>query len=111
MMSDEERDALAAMDEPIIVYRGFTDFEGEEEEFDSRVDGLAWTVDLERATWFAKRYAYKGRSQVAKGLVHHQDVVGYFTGRNESEIVVKDLGSVRVTEYIDETDETEEAAP
>jgi len=54
--------------------------------------GMSWTTDLERARWFAARYAVRHRA----GLVFAVDVepsavlalVGDPGGRNESEVVV-----------------------
>lgn len=92
MMSDEDRAALAAMDDPITVYRGFTLGVNEE--------GLSWTTSLERATWFAKRFNHKGDAEVVQGEVARDDVVAYFTRRGESEIVVGDLDVVQFVDYL-----------
>lgn len=48
--------------------------------------GLAWTLDADRARWFATRYGRSGR--VVTASVSASQIFGYFTGRNESEIVV-----------------------
>jgi hypothetical protein len=54
-------------------------------------EGLSWTLDRRKAVWFAERYAgVEGRDSptVLTGIVRYLDVVGYFTGRGESEFVV-----------------------
>ena len=51
--------------------------------------GWSWTTDPDKAEWFARRFAVRGKECfVAEGTVSKQYVIAYFTGRNESEIVV-----------------------
>ena len=38
--------------------------------------------------WFARRYAYQGQPMLAKMEVNKSDVLAYFNGRKESEIVL-----------------------
>ena len=92
-MSDEEAAALASMPDPISVYRGAAE--------DVNEDGLSWTVDRERAEWFARRSATDEAAPVLlAGEVAKADVVAYFTGRSESEVVVADWGAVAVVERV-----------
>lgn len=81
MMSEEEREALASLPEEIEVYRGC--------HRELNEGGLSWTTDKERATWFAKRFAdhRDGEPLVIVGKVKRENVLAYFTGRSESEIV------------------------
>ncbi len=52
------------------------------------IDGLSWTLDQEKAIWFARRFCARPRVPlVAKGIVKKEDVFAYFGERNESEIV------------------------
>lgn len=78
-MTDEERAQLAAMGDEITVYRGFC-MPGAEE-------GWSWTIDRERAEWFARRFAHRGEAQLAIGTIRKADVVAYLTDRGEDEIV------------------------
>ena len=60
--------------------------------------GMSWTLDIEKARWFAHRCApLGGRARVYEATVQAADVLGYFTERGESEIVVspRSLQSVR----------------
>lgn len=51
--------------------------------------GISWTLDRERAEWFANRLRREGETgQLVTGTVRRADVLGYFTGRGEDEIVV-----------------------
>jgi hypothetical protein len=80
-MDDEERTALADMADTFTVYRGM----GHEE----AVEGMSWTTDKTVATKFAKRFTHGDRHPyLATGKIRKSDVLAYFTGRNESEIVV-----------------------
>lgn len=87
IMDEGERDDLAAMPESIVVYQGHTN---------RRHDGWSWTTSRETAEWFAHRFAdfERARPVVTQGTVRRSNVIAYFTGRNESEIVA-DRRSVR----------------
>lgn len=51
--------------------------------------GISWTLDKDRGIWFANRLRREGETgQLVTGLVRRADVLGYFTGRGEDEIVV-----------------------
>lgn len=88
-MTDEEEAALAAMPDPVPVYRGGVE--------DANEYGLSWTTDRERAEWFAVRMTGDDEvGVVLDGLVAKKDVAAYFMGRGESEIVVFDADLVDV---------------
>lgn len=81
IMSPEEQAALAAMPAVLTVYRGYTDPRG------TRL-GWSWTLDRDKAAWFAKRLASSDEEPVVvTGTVSRDKVIAYFTGRGESEIV------------------------
>jgi hypothetical protein len=81
MMDDDERALLDTMPPKLTIYRGFTHPE--------RVDGLSWTLNRERAEWFAHRLAREGNPRyLATAVVKTADVLAHFTGRGEEEIVV-----------------------
>lgn len=81
VMDEEERAALAALPETVEVWRGV----GHED----AVHGLSWTVDRDKAAWFARRFAVDQRRTpyLAFGRVAKADVLAYFLSRAESEIV------------------------
>ena len=69
---------------------------------------MSWTLDLERARWFAGRQAffgYTGAGLVYQGTVDSVDALAYFTGREEAEVVVdpkaiRDLQRIETVESI-----------
>lgn len=79
-MDEDDRLFLEQMPEEIIVYRGFKD-EGGEESF-------SWTLNLEKAIWFAERFGKDDDSSVAKAIINKKDVIGYINSRNEEEILI-----------------------
>jgi hypothetical protein len=81
VMDDREREQLAALPETLAVYRGV--------KLRSAMRGLSWTLDRERAEWFANRFVMKRQHpMVLQSEVRKADVVAHFIGRNEAEIVV-----------------------
>lgn len=81
VMNEQEREALAALPDKLEVYRGI----GHKE----YVDGFSWTVDKDKAIWFARRFAGTGGRQpyLVTGTVSKEDVLAHFLGRGEAEIV------------------------
>jgi len=77
MMTEEERAALGALPDRLTIYRGCTP---------QNRRGLSWTLDRDKALWFAKRFRQDG--SVVTQRVFKRQVVAHFTGRGESEVVV-----------------------
>lgn len=89
LMSASERRTLLKMPNTFRIYRGFIGRKGA---------GLSWTVDRSKAEWFARRFsvlAHLGVPWVLEGTVRKKDVLAYFNGRKEKEVVV-DPSLVRV---------------
>jgi hypothetical protein len=78
VMSDEERAALALLPERFEIWRGVN--------HEDAVRGYSWTLNRERATWYAHR-RFKGLPLLAIGSVKKADVLAHFLGRDEAEIV------------------------
>ena len=88
-MTEEEAAALAAMPDPVPVYRGGVE--------DANEYGLSWTTDRARAEWFAVRMTADDEvGVVLEGVVAKKDVAAYFMRRGENEIVVFDADLVDV---------------
>ena len=93
VMDEDDIEAFTKLPESFPIWRGAGH---------RRVaEGLSWTTDKAKATWFAHRFASSRRHDaafLAQGVVHRGDVLAYFIGRNESEIVVlpDKVQSVRV---------------
>jgi hypothetical protein len=80
MMDESERAALAALTDPVPVFRGFS--------LDSSERGFSWTVDRQRADWFAHRFAcLGGEARVVCGTIAKAKVVAYLLARGESEVL------------------------
>jgi hypothetical protein len=76
------------MPDEFPVYRGFIGKRGK---------GLSWTIDQSKAEWFARRFAmltHLGQPRLMEGIVKKKDVLAYFNGWKEKEIVV-DPANVR----------------
>jgi hypothetical protein len=90
MMDQEERHTLNGLPTELTVYRG-VGHSGVRE-------GFSWTLDRQRAEWFARRAAMvPARAEVVEpvelepqlvaGTVDRSDVIAYLDGREEQEIV------------------------
>lgn len=78
LMDSEEYIVYQNFPEVLTVYRGVT--EGGTEK------ALSWTLDLEKAKWFATRWGKNGK--VFKAKIKRDYVLAFFSGRNESEVVI-----------------------
>ncbi len=79
VMCDEERYILADLPEQITIYRGFTHVDAEQ--------GMSWTIDRNKAVWFAKRFSQDKNPMIATGLIEKRKVLAYSMARSESEII------------------------
>lgn len=77
MMSSEDRATLASLPATVKVYRGADN---------KNKLGWSWTIDLDKATWFANRYGHKGK--VYNGTCNKSDIIAYLSERGESEIII-----------------------
>lgn len=106
-MSDEERAALGALPASVPVWRGV----GRRDDA-----GWSWTTDPERAIWFARWHVDNdrvavlyGRSSrptvpmVKVGTVARDRILALFSGRGESELVIRpgDVTAARVVSVED----------
>lgn len=83
MMDDASQKEFAALPDELIIYRGYDDEAGAE--------GWAWTLSLEKAQWFAKRWRFlpgRGEAMVVSGVVKKSDVIAYLNGRGERTVIV-----------------------
>jgi hypothetical protein len=97
LMDDEERKALAGIitdaeaGKPVTVYRGFKRLPDHPDP-DHRAFGCSWTLDREKAEWFARRLLGEGEVPVVRSARLSEQmlpfVYAHFLGRGESEIVI-----------------------
>jgi len=89
--SYEDLKFLYNLPEEFYVYRGL--MEG------AKLEALSWTLRLDKAIWFAKRFDRHGK--VYKAKCHKKDILAYLSCRNEEEIVVdwKKLKDIEEVSY------------
>ena len=104
MMTGKERRALsdAGRSGELNIYRGYVDgLDPEDSEYieedRDRESGISWTLDYNKAEWFAKRFLAGGTGYgvVAEAICKPKDVIAYFESRGEKEIVV-DPSKIRI---------------
>lgn len=76
-MDEEDRTFLRKLPDTIIIYRGYQKGQNKR--------GLSWTLDYNKAKWFAKRL--KDNGMVATKRISKAKVFAYLGGRGESEII------------------------
>lgn len=81
LMSKDEQDMLNRLDEEVTVYRGVTPYN------EKSIRALSWTLDYEKAKWFAQRFGESGT--VYEAQIKKEHILAYFDGRGESEVIVE----------------------
>ncbi len=80
LMDDKERSQLTELDDVVTVYRGVTSYNAK------NIRALSWSLDYDKADWFAHRFHEDGtvyEAQIKKG-----HIFALFLGRGEKEIVL-----------------------
>lgn len=81
LMDEEEFAVYNELPDEITVYRGVGIGRSEK--------GLSWTQDRDTAEWFAHRFDRGGQEgYLLEGTIRKEDVLAYFNGRNEEEVVL-----------------------
>jgi hypothetical protein len=78
LMTEDELNTMESLDDTVTIFRGCVKNLNE--------DGLSWTLDKERAEWFANRFDQEGI--VIEKAIGKEKIVAYFSGRGEEEIIV-----------------------
>ena len=74
------------MGDEIVIYRGIRTGS-------KKINGMSWTTDIEVAKWFSKRFNLGQKvGNVYEASVSRSDILAYFLGRSEHEIVVDPRG-------------------
>lgn len=90
VMHRDERQALAAMPDRFMIWRGVGS-PNRHDALEAVATGLSWTTDKKKAEWFARRWVGDDKkAYVACAEVEKDVVVAYFCDRGEKEIVVTD---------------------
>ena len=90
LMSAQERRQLSKLDDIVTIYRGVTSYNAE------NVRALSWTLDYEKAKWFAHRFS--GDGTVYEAQIKREDILALFNSRNESEVIVDPKNLTEITE-------------
>lgn len=81
LMSEEELETYNHLPDEIQIYRGVGT--------KSNPKGFSWTANLEKAEWFAERFSVLGGDgYVVTATVKKEDVLAYFSRRDEDEYIV-----------------------
>lgn len=79
LMTEEKLEVFNSLDE-ITIYRGVTSYNADNEK------ALSWTLDYDKAEWFAKRF---GEARIVyEAQIEEAHILAYFNRKNESEIIV-----------------------
>jgi len=80
IMDAEELRQYAELEDPVTIYRGVRS------DKDKHIKNLSWTLDREKAEWFAHRFDRDGT--VYEAQIEKKHILALFNGRNEAEVVV-----------------------
>ena len=95
LMEDDEYEQLQELDDTLTVYRGVTSYNAD------NVKALSWTLNKEKAEWFAHRFNDDGT--VYEAQIDKKHIFAIFNGRNESEVVLDPQYLTDITEVQDMT--------
>ena len=104
MMSKEEKKHFSMLPNKFRIYRGIC-FDKKIKEVDEKdkelLIGNSWTLDYNKARWFAKNHApkfYDGnkyKKMILSYEINKKEVIAYFKDRNEEEIYV-DFNNIKL---------------
>ena len=80
LMDAEELMQLQEMDDTVTIYRGVTSHN------QKNIKALSWTLDRDKAEWFAHRFDEEGT--VYEAQIDKENILALFNGRNEAEVIV-----------------------
>ena len=80
LMEQDEYIQFKTLDDTVTVYRGVTPHNAKS------VKALSWSLNQETAEWFAHRFGENGT--VYEAQIDKKHIYAYFSGRNESEVIV-----------------------
>lgn len=100
LMTDKERESLDALGDTITVYRGVHSGKS------NGIRALSWTLDMDKAAWFAGRYGRQGK--VFEARIEKKHICALFLDRGESEVILNpkylmDISQVQTMEQSDMT--------
>ena len=90
LMDGEEKEKFDSFDDTITIYRGVTSYNAK------NIKALSWTTDYQTAEWFAHRFGEDGI--VYQAQIGKEHILAFFSGRNESEVIVEPKYLTNITE-------------
>ena len=63
------------------------------------MEALSWTLDKEKAEWFAHRFGEDGT--VYQARIGKEHILAFFNARNESEVIIDPDRLTDITEALD----------
>ncbi len=101
LMTADERKAFDTLPDNVEIYRGVR-------KGSKKAKGMSWTTDITVAEWFSKRFTEQhSRGDVYKALVNKSDILAYFQGSNERELVVDTSGLKKIEKMTEQAIHTE----
>ena len=100
LMEQDEYIQFKTLDDTVTVYRGVTPHNAKS------VKALSWSLNQETAEWFAHRFGENG--MVYEAQIDKKHIYAYFSGRNESEVIVDPSYLTNITEVQDMSPPTKE---
>ena len=91
LMEQDEYIQFKTLDETVTVYRGVTPHNAKS------VKALSWSLNQETAEWFAHRFGENGT--VYEAQIDKKHIYAYFSGRNESEVIVDPSYKAKAEKY------------
>lgn len=96
LMEPDEYAFYQNLPDTLEIYRGVR-------KDSKKVEGMSWSTNKETAEWFADRFSMKrAGGDVYRAIIDKRDILAYFSGRNEDEIVV-DTKGLRSIEKLERT--------
>ena len=80
LMNEQEIEIMNSLSDTVTVFRGVTQRNAD------NINALSWTLEKQKAEWFANRFGEEG--VVYEAQIPKENVLAVFTGRNEAEVVV-----------------------
>lgn len=96
LMEEDEYLKFRQLDDIVTVYRGVAEYNAE------NIKALSWSLDYDKARWFALRFGENGK--VYEAQIAKEHIFAYFNSRNEQEVIVdpKHLMNISDTEDMDD---------
>lgn len=90
LMDEDEYLQFKQLDDTVTVYRGVTSYNAE------KVKALSWSLDYDKAKWFAHRFGEDGK--VYEAQIDKEHILAYFNSRNEQEVIVDPKHLIDISE-------------